>query len=77
MTEIQLSDAQLQVLRHTLGLTNSKTVYRNYFFAEPGHHDWEHLLVLEKLGLMQRRRNTFSTMVMFQATEAGEALAKK
>jgi hypothetical protein len=77
MTEIQLSGPQLQVLQHTLGLSNSKTAYRNYFYAEVGHHDWESLLALENLGLMRRRRDIFSNMVMFQATEAGTALAER
>lgn len=50
---MELTQPQRRVLRHALtGSSGTEEVYRNYFAAAPGHHDWETLLTLVAEGLM-------------------------
>ena len=71
-----LTTYQRDVLKHTLGLTNGRTVpYRNYFVADDGHRDMAVLEGLVACGLMERsaRRSALSGDWIFRATRAGIA----
>lgn len=51
---MELSDQHRHVLRHALtGSSGTDEVYRNYFAAAPGHHDWQALTELVMAGLMR------------------------
>jgi len=51
---MELTEQHRQVLRHALtGSSGTDEVYRNYFAAAPGHHDWEVLTGLVMAGLMR------------------------
>lgn len=59
---MELNDNHRQVLRHTLtGSSGTDEVYRNYFAAAPGHHDWETLNQLVAGGLMYVGRAVHGT----------------
>jgi hypothetical protein len=47
-----LTERECEIIRHTLGLDNSKTAYRNTFNAEKGSPDYEVLESLVKRGFM-------------------------
>lgn len=76
---IQTTQHQLQLLQHTLGVrVDQRTPYRNYFVADPGHHDMPDLEVLESLGLMgHHKAPSFCNAddIVFFTTDAGRALA--
>lgn len=51
---MELTDQHRQVLRHALtGSSGTDRVYRNYFAAAAGHHDWLALNELVVSGLMR------------------------
>lgn len=51
---MELNERHRHVLRHTLtGSSGTNEVYRNYFAAAPGHHDWQTLTELVMAGLMR------------------------
>jgi hypothetical protein len=84
---MNLTDTQLQILQHTLGLdghgqppANRRPCpddefpgcYRNNFYAGPGHSDWEDLQALTASGLMTMGRvRTEQGDRYFSATKAG------
>lgn len=75
---IELSDRQIDVLCHSLGLNYSKKMYRNYFCAEPGHFDWGVLQELVGLGLMEcRGEDRFSSLIVFVVTEEGKRVCQR
>lgn len=55
--------ADMEVLRHTLGIDSSKPRkqwgYRNYFNADDGHHDMPSLMRLVGAGLMEQYRPSY------------------
>ena len=72
------TDAQLALLRHTLGLSERvREPYRNFFAAGASHDDRANLLELEAAGLMTRRplAEHFGGGDCFHASDAGRALA--
>ncbi len=50
---VTLTAAEIDVMRHTLGLDRAAEAYRNYFCAEPGHADMPTILDLVAKGLMR------------------------
>lgn len=73
-----VTEAQLGLLHHTLGVTPEKrTPFRNYFMAGGGHDDQPDLKALEAAGLMSRRDNPewLGGGDLFRATAAGESYA--
>lgn len=68
------TNQEVDILRHSLGLTNAKTSYRNYFNAEPGHSDMPLLRSLIEQGLMYENRHDPK---YFHVTEAGIEVATR
>lgn len=71
---MELNDQHRQVIRHTLtGSSGKGEVYRNYFAAAPGHHDWATLEELVMAGLMRvgDRITADSESRYFHCTAAG------
>lgn len=70
---------QLGLLHHTLGVRpESRTPYRNYFVAGPGHHDEPDLEALVAVGMMcYGAAPAFldEDDVVYRCTEAGRAYA--
>jgi hypothetical protein len=72
-----ITERQKQVLQHALGADSRykkrQWGFRNNYFAEEGHHSWDVLLELTKLGLMQRHEpnREFVTGSYFYATVEG------
>lgn len=75
----QASKYQIELLHHTLGLSERRREsYRNHFVAGSGHSDMPHLEALERAGLMERRRTPKfcdPADIVFAATDAGLELA--
>lgn len=75
----QPTQRQIALLWHTLGLSpEQRQSYRNFFDADPAHHDMPDLEVLESAGLMGRRKPPSFVgrdSIFFFATEEGKALA--
>ena len=74
-----ITDQQLHLLHHTLGLNpERRESYRNYFVAGPGHHDMPDLEALETAGLMRRTRPPMFLErgdVVFRCTDVGKVFA--
>lgn len=66
---------QLEILRHSLGLTRSKEAYRNHFVTGPGSDDHPTCMALVEAGLMKRHQPSALTGGddCFSVTEAGRA----
>lgn len=79
----KLSQQQLHILQHTLGLNKhgeyqGKTEgYRNYFSASDGNSDWNDLIVLVDAGYMIKRDPCAVTNCWFSVTELGRDAVKK
>lgn len=75
----QASQYQIELLHHTLGLSErNREPYRNHFVAGNGHSDMRHLEALERAGLMERRRSPSFLAdgdIVFAATDAGREAA--
>jgi hypothetical protein len=73
-----VTEKQLGLLHHTLGVTPEKRIpFRNHFVAGEGHHDQADLKALEATGFMSRRDNAewMGGGDLFRATEAGKSYA--
>jgi hypothetical protein len=79
MNSEDISDHQLHLLHHTLGVRpDMRNPYRNHFVASEGHHDMPDLKVLEAFGLMARSptpKFCDADAIVFHVTEAGRAYA--
>ena len=51
----RLAPQQLDILRHSLGLSRGSRVYRNHFVTGPGSDDFDHCESLVAAGLMVKR----------------------
>ncbi len=74
---IALSSTQLQILRHSLGLTRGKDMYRNHFVTGEGSLDHPDCMALVEMGLMTRRSgNELSGGDdVFRVTDTGKVVA--
>ena len=76
---MSLSQKQLGILWHTLGLTpERRESYRNYFVASNDHHDITTLRELEAMGLMEVGRSPAFLVegsINFMVTGMGKAVA--
>lgn len=65
----------IDVVNHALraGKRNT-TPYRNFFAAEPGHADWDTLIVLENLGMVVREKSFGNGGFYFRVTGNGADL---
>lgn len=68
-----VSARQLQILRHTLGISQTGKEYRNHF--DPGGKDISDCAALEVLGLMSSFRRDWLPGPVYQCTEAGRQIA--
>jgi hypothetical protein len=82
MSEFNISQAQLGLLWHTLGLRpefrDRRQSYRNRFLAGPGHDDVPDLEALVTAGLMASRKPPAvcdQSEILYYATESGEKFA--
>lgn len=75
----QATPYQVELLHHTLGLSERRREpYRNYFVASEKHSDIHHLEALEHAGLMERRpapKFLNQGDIVFAATDAGHEAA--
>lgn len=70
MSKVELNETQDHIIRHSLGITNGRIVYRNHFAVSDGSDDHRTILELVEMGLMERGR-TSSTLIFFHVTPAG------
>lgn len=72
------SKKQIELLRHTLGLSQGSTEYRNHFCADVGHDDYEDLMELCREGYMYKveKQPDWTEGVFFMATNEGKAIAR-
>ena len=72
MTDILVSQEELDIMRHTTGTDRKRSKpFRNHFCAAPGHHDWQTLKSLTDKGLMTKRKSSFSEDFVFHVTDQG------
>jgi hypothetical protein len=75
MSTTAITPYQVELLHHTLGLSERRREsFRNYFVAGEGHHDMHDLEALERAGLMERRATPgflHAGDIVFAATDAG------
>jgi len=73
-----LTESQLHILLHSLGLTKAEEIYRNHFVAGPGHSDYDDCMVLVEIGAMIRRQGSELTGGdnVFYVTAKGKAIAE-
>ena len=75
MATIDLTDAEKNVLVHTLtGSQPSREVYRNFFAADQGHHDMEHITRLVEMGLMIKGKKFGGDGHYYHCTNSGAAI---
>ena len=67
-----MTDEQMHVLRHSLGLTRTAKEYRNYYAAEPGD---EACNALVDAGMMRRGNDIPGGLTYFIVTEEGRKIA--
>lgn len=72
MTEVKIPEAELDILKHSLGWPKS---YRNHFCTGEGSTDYPHCMALVGKGLMTRRAGNPLTGGddLFHVTDAGKA----
>lgn len=67
-----LTDRQMQLLKHTLGLDHKEMPYRNYFATSEDCDVYKNLKQLEAFGYMfSEKRNKPSQSIYFYVTEKG------
>ncbi len=72
MEEPKVTNAQLDLMRHAVGMTSpGKLPFRNYFFAEKGHEDFDNLMQLVNMGLMKTGKSRLSDDTLFCLTDQG------
>lgn len=69
-----VTKAEMDTLRHSLGLTRSEKPYRNYFAVSPPGTSWDEIQGLVAKGLMFEGRRQSSGMAFFHVSDAGCAL---
>jgi len=72
MTEPKVSQEQLEIMRHTVGLDNNETPYRNHFVTGEYADNYQCLRDIEAQGLMKSYTRSFCPDdVIFALTEDG------
>ncbi len=76
-----LPDAELQILRHALGVGEGglERSYRSHFVTGPGSTDHQHCMALVARGFMVRRAGNALTggSDLFNVTQAGRAAVQE
>ena len=73
---MKLSEKQIAILSHTLGIDNGGNIFRNHYCAFQGNDSWEDLLKMVDTGLMHRSSNLDTDLPTFHATCKGVDLIK-
>jgi hypothetical protein len=76
----ELSKEEVHILRHSLGLNNSRDYYRNYFATSEWSDPYSYCQSLVAKGFMERRKdfiNTERSAFVFNVTPLGIAVAKE
>lgn len=82
LTDLALTDAQLHILKHSLGVADAKrapaTFYRSHFVTGGDSVDYPVCMELVALGLMQRRGAVplYGGDDLFNVTGRGEAVVR-
>lgn len=78
MASTSLTDSQIHILKHTLGLNRRQTPYRNHFVTSEGCADLPNIKILVGLGLMAEAAPAFldSSSQCFHATDEGKRVAQ-
>lgn len=75
-----LNKEHYQILKHTLGLDQKRTAYRNHFCAEEGHADMPLLVDLMKAGFMVKAESQAAGwnrgFDVYRVTREGKAALK-
>lgn len=71
MTEPKVTQNQLDLMRHTVGLDRGNKPYRNYFSADEGHDSLDDLNDLVDMGLMKKNKTGISPDIIFSLTDTG------
>lgn len=77
---MEVSDKELHILQHSLGLTYGRKEYRNHFCTGEGSTDFPHCESLVSKGLMTKRQAPFNEMsneYLYHVTEEGRQIARK
>lgn len=80
MTALRMSDRQIELARHALGLRPGRLVsHRNHFCAGPGHDDFEEweAMVAGGFAVMRASKVLPPGDVLFHLTRAGAEQALK
>jgi ABC-type metal ion transport system substrate-binding protein len=78
----EITEKQVQIMKHALGISKKPKPYRNHYVADKGHHSYEDLKFLVKAGYMgEKTKSTISDTIsdggdIFYVTEVGMALFK-
>jgi len=70
----EVTNSQLDMMRHTVGLDRGKKPYRNHYSSADGCTGIDELLELVDMGLMTKRRNRLDEMgesYIFNLTDSG------
>lgn len=73
VVEPAISDQQLHILKHTLGISQAGHAYRNFF--EPGDKYAADCEALVGLGLMLSSRRSWLPGPVYRCTDAGKQFA--
>lgn len=73
-----VTDRQRDILRHSLGIKEGDTPYRNHFVTGPGSDDYDDCcaLVEQELMIMHRGSEISGGDPIFVVTSAGQAVAR-
>jgi hypothetical protein len=77
---VDVSNKELHILQHSLGLQYSKEEYRNHFCTGEGSVDYPHCESLVLKGLMSKHKDPFNEVhvqYIYQVTEEGRQIARK
>lgn len=77
MSTVALTNNQIQILKHTIGINRKPIPYRNHFVASEGHSDMPNIKILVELGFMAEATPEFldSKSQCFYATDEGRRVA--
>ncbi len=73
-----MTEAQREIMRHTLGLNRRDSEYRNHFVTGPGSADYPHCEAMVAAGLMEKRTGNVLSGGddIYSVTDAGRAALK-
>lgn len=71
---VTVTDEEVDLLRHALGLDRARVSYRNHYSVSPKAETYPICTRLLSKGLMERSATYTSTMIHFHVTDAGKAL---